>query len=150
MWKICNLEERVSRGVGGHVVRAEAAYEVGNGDDVAGLDAVRLSLRRLRQPGRNIGLQSGATTGPSHAYQHVAVLRRRRRVRRLDAQVARQRSAAPAPGESLPWSFQTLHGEVAEVRLQQLAQAVAELQVEVSLSHNKQASVTTFTFIIVF
>jgi len=56
-------------------------------------------------------------------------------VGRVDAQMPCYGRPAPAGRKSTPRSVQPLEDKVAEIRLQELPQVVAELHVEVSMEH---------------
>lgn len=56
-------------------------------------------------------------------------------VRRVDAQMPGHGRAAPAGRKSTPRFVQAFEVKVAEIRLEELPQVVAELHVEVSMEH---------------
>jgi hypothetical protein len=68
-----------------------------------------------------------------HTHQYVAVLSSDEG--RVDSHMPSHGCTAPARRESAPRPVQPLEGKIAEIRLQELLQVVAELHVEVPFEH---------------
>lgn len=128
-----DLIERVPGDVVANVVRSELLDEGEDGLVVADLDVVHLLGDHLRQI--DVVRQSGqrdVLSEPRQSDEHVTmvVLVDEGRV---DAHVLGDGLLGPAAAERAPRPVQLLDLELAEVGLEQLAQIVAELHVEVAV-----------------